>query len=143
MKIFQFLQTQYAILGVGAPAQQSTKSSLFYKRVVCSVLLCVTIVSQFLYIFYVAAGFMENMECICSTSASFILLVWFVAIVHKNHALFDIIDTIEKLIDTSKTQSNWNFWLKFHTKPAIISFQGKNIRNQRHFFRKLIDKSNN
>lgn len=102
MKIFQFLQTQYAIVGIVPPSDQSSKLNLFARRIVCNSLLCFTIVSQFVYIFYVANDFMEYVECVCAFSASTILFVWFLAIVHREATLFENIDSIEKLIDTSK-----------------------------------------
>lgn len=61
------------------------------------------IVSQFVYMFRVASGFLEYMVCICSISASLIVFVSFAAIAYRRATLFESIDEIEKLIDSSKS----------------------------------------
>lgn len=99
MKIFRTLQRQYAILGVYPSAQKYP----FNARVFFGFLLlgCVS-VSQFVYIFLVADGFMEYMECVCSTFTTFIIIVCLAAVISRKTTLFESIDDIEQYIDTSK-----------------------------------------
>lgn len=102
MKVFQTIQKQYAILGINSSNQFTLQlpiskrvffgfSSFFYG-----------IGSQFVYIYFVANGFMEYMDCICSISAAVIMCVCMAAVVFRKAILFECIDDIEKLINTSE-----------------------------------------
>lgn len=107
MKVFKVVQRHYATLGISA----SNRTSNFKpskKRIVFGFLLFGgLIVSNLVYTFYVANGFMEYMECICATSATIIIFICFAAIVYRRTLLFENIDNIEKLIDTSEPISNY------------------------------------
>lgn len=101
MKIFQTIRKQYAIVGISS-SNQSTQKYLFNERIlIIFILFGCTIVSQFVYI-YVANSFMDCVDCVFSLSAGIIVCVCFLAIVFRRATLFECIDSIEKLIDSSK-----------------------------------------
>lgn len=102
MKVFQKIQSQLAVLGISSISNQSTQVYSFNERIICGYLLfgCTTI-SQFLYIFRAADGFIDYMECICTTSANLIIAVCFVAIVYRKTTIFECIDRTESLVDAS------------------------------------------
>lgn len=102
LQIFQTVQRQYAILGISS-SHQSNRKYPFSERVLFGFLLfgC-NIVSHAVYIFHVADGFMEYVECICVTSGSILIYIGFAAIVLGQTAIFETIDKIGKLIDTSE-----------------------------------------
>lgn len=102
MKIFQTIQAQYAILGVSS-SNHSTRKYMFSTRVLFGFLLIgCTIVSHFLYIFYVANDFMKYVASICVASGTTLTFVSLAAIVFRKAQLFGCIDIIEKFIDTSE-----------------------------------------
>lgn len=104
MKVFRTIQTELTILGI-SPSNQLAQQFPFSKRVLLGFQLFAWLMaSQFVYIFHVANGFMEYMECVCSMSAGIIVLVDLAAIVFRTTLLFESIDKIEQLIDTSKTK---------------------------------------
>lgn len=100
MRIFKLLRRRFAIVGISP--NQWTQKYPFSKRLLFDFLLfgCV-FVSQFVYIFHVANGFMDYIECISTTSGTILMFVCFVAIVFSKTKVFEAIDNIEKLIDTS------------------------------------------
>lgn len=104
MKIFEIVQKQYAIMGISS-SNQMTRKLPFNKRIVFGFLLfgCL-ILSQFVYIYVVVNGFIEYVECICSFISSVIMFVSFAATVFGETTIFECIDNLEILIDTSKTQ---------------------------------------
>lgn len=102
LKIFQIIQRQYAILGISS-TNQSAQKLPFNRRVLIGLLFFGCIFTlQFVYIFQVASDFMEYTECICATSGNILIFVCFMAIVLGNTTLFECIDNLEQLIDTSK-----------------------------------------
>lgn len=102
MKIFQTVRKQYVIVGINL-SNQWTQKYPFSKRVLFGFLLFgYLILSQFVYSFHVADGFMEYVECVSSTSAGILVFVCFAAIDFRKTTLFEIIDNIEKLVDTSE-----------------------------------------
>lgn len=108
MKIFEMIQRNYVTLGV-SPLNQWTEKYLFNGRILFGVLLFgYLILSQVAYIFRVASEFTEYVECISTTSASFIILVSFAAIVHRKTTLFECIANMEKLINTCMCQFQIN-----------------------------------
>lgn len=142
MKVLELVQSHYAILGV-SPSNQWTQKCPFNARVlsVFSLFFC-TLVSHSMYICRAADGFMDYMVCICSTSASIMSIVCFAAIVLRKSELFEVIDNMEKLIDTSVHWFNsigkfeWNSILKF--KLYII---GCKYPKSREFFLKAIQQA--
>lgn len=108
MIIFRTVRNKYAMVGISSSNQWTQKYS-FNKRVCFGFLLfgCVA-VSQLVYVFYVANGLMEYMECISTGSGTIIMFVCFAAIVFRKTKLFESIDEFEKLIDTSDSISNFN-----------------------------------
>lgn len=108
MIIFRTVRNKYAMVGISSSNQWTQKYS-FNKRECFGFLLfgCVT-VSQLVYVFYVANGLMEYMECISTGSGTIIMFVCFAAIVFRKTKFFESIDDFEKLIDTSDSISNFN-----------------------------------
>lgn len=103
MKIFRTVQKYYAIVGIRSTDKSTESNSIFNKRVAFGSLVSgYNIVSQFLYIIYVADDFLEYIECVCATFASIIIFVNFAAIALRKNTLFEIIDKVESLIDTSR-----------------------------------------
>lgn len=101
MKIFRTVQKIYAIVGISSTNQSS--DLLFNKRVAFGSLLSgCTIISQSLYVFRVSNGFMEYMECICSTFASILIFIGFMVLVFNRTLLFESMNKIESFIDTSE-----------------------------------------
>lgn len=102
MKIFQTVQEQLAIVGI-CSSNQSIQKLSFNKRIVFGFFVfgC-QIVSHFVYTFHVANEFMEYMQCICATSGSILILIGFTAIVFGKAALFESINNIEQVIDSSE-----------------------------------------
>lgn len=105
MKIFETIQTYYAILGI-CSTDQRTQQYPFSERIFFGFLLCgCNIISQFVYTSHVANGFIEYIECICSAFGAIIVFVCFATIFAKRTILFKTIDRIEQLIGTSKTMT--------------------------------------
>lgn len=98
MEIFQRAREQYGILGI------CSSNQTFNKRIVlCCILIgCCSIVSLIVDIAYVANSFMQYLDCICTLSATIIIIIGYVSMVFRRTTLFDGIDKIEKLIDTSE-----------------------------------------
>lgn len=106
MKIFQTIQTHYAILGITNTTHQSTQKHPFSIRVFMGFLLFGSLnVLDFVYIFRVANGFTDYMNSICAASTSIIFSITFAAIVFRKSTLFGSIDSLEQLIDTSERRS--------------------------------------
>lgn len=104
MKVFQIIRKHYESLGINSSLQMSQTSQRFpfNEKILLSILSfgCI-IVSHIVYIFYVASGFMEYVECICTTCGSIITFICFATIAFKSNKLFKVIDNIEKFIVTS------------------------------------------
>lgn len=100
MKIFRRVRKRYAILGISCSSNQATSHS---GRVLFGFFLygCL-ILSHLVYLFRVATGFMDGLECICSLSATSIMFLCFAAIVARKTTLFKCIDEMEKLNNASK-----------------------------------------
>lgn len=103
MKIFHKTQKQYEILGI-SPSNQWIQNDPFSKRVIFGCLLFgPNLISQFVYLFHVANGFIECVICICSITATIIIFVCFAAVVFRKSKLFESISNVEKFINISKT----------------------------------------
>lgn len=114
MKFFENIQKHYAILGI-SPSQQSTQKCLCNERIFFGFLLFGWLIFlHFMYIFYVANDLMEYIESICVTSACIIIFSCFATIVLRKTTLFEIIDNMEKLIDTREKifKISYNFLLE-------------------------------
>lgn len=126
MKIFRTVRKLYAILGIDSP-NQSLQERHFSKREIfgLSSIGCL-IISQFVYIFYVASSFMGYMEAICAISLTTILFVSFATIILKKTVLFELYDRIENLIDTSEAIwiENSKFYLHIRFKTKIVLHSG-------------------
>lgn len=95
---------QHAILGI-SPSNPSTQEHPVGGRVIFGFFLFVCLfVSQLEYIFHLTNGFMECVNCICAIATSAVIFVCFAAVAFRKTALFEAIDKIEELIDTSKTR---------------------------------------
>lgn len=107
MKILKTVQEHYVTLDIQSSSNQSIENKPFRVRIGFGFLLFeYLLISQLVYLYYVANDFMEYMDCISSISAGMILFVSLAAIVFRKTTLFESIDMIEKLIDTSKTALN-------------------------------------
>lgn len=101
MKVFQIVRKYYEIMGI-SPANQSPQTRLFSGRVLFGFLLFgYCIVAHFLYIIYLASGYMEYVECVTTTSGSIISFVCFAAVATKPNILFKIVDSAEGFIADS------------------------------------------
>lgn len=119
VKAFEVVQKHYATIGIISIPLQSSQKYPFSVRVFGGFLLfgC-SIASHFVYMFYEANNFMEYMDCICATFASIMLFACFAIINSERTLLFESIDKIEKLIESSKTWGlkhyflgyNWRIW---------------------------------
>lgn len=108
MKILKLLQRSYAIMGISpskVSLNQSTQKCPFNGRIIFGFLLygCV-ILSQFMYIFYVANDFLDYVESIIATTSTIIMFICFAAMAPRKTKLFESIENIEKLIDMSECQ---------------------------------------
>lgn len=113
MKILQTIQKQYAILGISSSNQSIQKMDSLLIRLFFDIFLLsfgYVIVSQLVYIFHVASNLMEYMESICTIAAYIITFASFVAIDFRKTTLFECIDKIEQLIDTSEWFFILNLW---------------------------------
>lgn len=112
MEIFKIVRKHYVILGIRS-TRLSTQNYRFSDniRLFFGLLLygC-SFVSQYVYIFYVASGFMEHMVCICTTAGNVITFVCFVAIAFRMNLLFKAIDNMNVLVNSSKKSSNPSFF---------------------------------
>lgn len=106
MKIFQTVRKKYAMAGISASQQWTQKYAFNNKELFGFLIFGFVIVSQLVYIFFVANDLMEYMECASTGSGTIIMFACFAGIVFRRTALFETIDNIEKLIDTSKTNLN-------------------------------------
>lgn len=113
MKIFQTVQSQYAILGITRSSNHSTQELPFNGKILFGFLLfgCL-IISGLVYILHVASGFMEQMQGVSSILASTMMCICFVDIVLGKTTLFEIIDNVEKLLDASEHHLNVYFFDK-------------------------------
>lgn len=101
MKIFYAIQNQYTALGISLSNRWTQKYSWIERQLPFLLFGCITF-SHLMYIFDVANEFMEYVNCISTTAASTIIFVCFMAIVLRKATLFENIDNLEKLIDTSE-----------------------------------------
>lgn len=134
MKVFRLLQQQYAIVGISSSNPSSDQKLPSSIRILIGfATFGWNIVSLFLYIFYVANGFMEYMVCICVTSGTLIIFVCFAAIVYRKARLFELIDNIEELIDTSESISFLTIermiWMKIRTNWCFFRTEVSEIRS--------------
>ena len=123
MKIFQIIQKQYAILGISSPNQSAQKNPSNERTTLGFLIFAWNIVSQFVYIFYVASGFMEYVDCISSTCAGIITFVCFAAIVFRKTTLFKNIENMEQLIDKSESFLNRYSWFEWNSIHMKICFR--------------------
>lgn len=107
MKIFQTIQKKYAIVGIRS-SNQSTQKCPFDKKSLLIFMMIVSLISQFMFILVVASSFMEYSECISVLSGAILISIGSITMIFKTTALFECIDKMEKLIDTSKL-SNLGF----------------------------------
>lgn len=108
MNIFEVVQRYYATLGITSSNQLTNNGKIFAGFLVFG--WCIAL--HAMYMFRVANDFIEYVECSCSLSANIIIFVSFLAVIFRRTSLFQIINNIRKLIDTSKdTLSNQYFKL--------------------------------
>lgn len=102
-EIFLTVRMQYTLLGISnAPTQTKRFDSSKKKLVFGFLLFGCNIAAQFVTIFHVASEFMEYVNCISVSSGLVIIFVCFAATVFRKTLLFNSIDSIEKIIDSSE-----------------------------------------
>lgn len=99
MNLLQIVEKNFATLGL-SPSNQiyPINGKVLFGFLVFE---CTT-VSQFMYIFNVANGFMEYMEVVSATSGTIVMFICFVTIMARKTTIFESIDDINKLINTSE-----------------------------------------
>lgn len=103
MKIFEIVQRNYATLGISS-SHQSTQKYPFNKRELFGfILFACTTVLQYVGTFHDSSNFMEFMVSVCATSGGTLIFVFFLAIVFRKTTLFQSIEHIEKVIDSSES----------------------------------------
>lgn len=97
MAILHAFKVNYAILGI--TAYQSLQPHPFNTKILMAFLMfSLSTTSHLIYIFHVAETFTEYIECITTTSGSFIISVCFATMVFKMTTLFEFIVKVEELI---------------------------------------------
>lgn len=109
MKILKRVQKQYAILGISSSNQWAEIDTVNRRELLGFLIYGFAIASYVVYFFQVANGFMEKLDCICATSATIIAFINFAAIAFRKTTLFQCIDNIKNLIETSEPISQINF----------------------------------
>lgn len=127
MKIFQIIQLHFTSLGIIRSDQHTCNK----KILVGFIIFWFAVGLQLEYLLFEANGFMELMECISSLSGSAIIFVCFAAIVFSRDAVFDSIDQIEEIIDSSKTGF-------YHTKLFYTSIDTLNFRKKTSEIKKIL-----
>lgn len=100
MKIFEVVQRNYATLGISLENPWTQKYP-WIEQVLPFLLFGAIIFSHLMYIFYLANGFMEYVNCVCTTAATTIIFVCIMAVVLRKTTLFESIENLGKPIDTS------------------------------------------
>ena len=101
MKVLQTSQKYFAILGISSE-QSIQENRLNRKLLMGSILLGHSFVTRLVYLIYLANSFDKYIECICSTIAVVVITTCFVSMVFRMSILYECIDNIENLIETSK-----------------------------------------
>lgn len=109
MKILQTSLKYCANLGIYSSHQLNQKLP-FNKRVVVGFLLfeC-TLISECVYIFHVADGFMDRMMGISLFYGTFTIFICFASIVFRQALFFESFEKCENLIDASEALFSMNF----------------------------------
>lgn len=97
MEIFQTIRRHLTLLGIDA-----TQSALNWKLLLGFLLFGDVTIGCALYLVYLAETMIEYMQCFCVISGTIEIGLCFVATVLQKQLLFDYIDHVEKLINTSK-----------------------------------------
>ena len=151
MKIFQTIQKQYVILGIGS-SNHPTQKYPFNRRIVFGVFIFgILFTFQSMYIIREASGFMEYVECICTASGNIIIFICILAMILGKTKLYESIENIEKLIDTSQCviwKFHFLFWMNWilNVKTKIVYiFPGCKYPKSMRFYVKIseqIERSN-
>lgn len=101
MKLFQTIQRKFAILGISP--DQSIQNCPFNQEIILVYIIygSACIMSN-VYLFHEAQNFEEYTNNIYITTAATMLLFFFTIIINKMANLFEFIDNVEKLIDSSE-----------------------------------------
>lgn len=132
--ITSFFINIFQIIGV-SPSNQAIRKYPFDERVL-SVFLSIAsyVILQCVYMFHGANSFMAQVECICSLFGAIMIFACFAAIEFRETTLFQSIGNIERLVDTSKTTSN--FWNKLVYFPRFTFILGSKYRKSKALFAK-------
>lgn len=134
MKVFSIIRRRLAAVGIASSNRSNRKYPINGRIILGFLILGFIFSSQFVYTLYVANGLMEYVEVVGATSASALVFVSFTDIVSKQRLLFESIDGLEKLIESSKAIT-WAIKMKFHSKiQTNQSVSGcKNLKSMAHF----------
>lgn len=102
MKVFSIIRRRLAAVGIASSNRSNRKYPINGRIILGFLILGFIFSSQFVYTLYVANGLMEYVEVVGATSASALVFVAFTDIVFKQRLLFESIDGLEKLIESSK-----------------------------------------
>lgn len=113
MKVLKTSQEYFAFLGISS---EKSRQKLFfnYKILMGFILLGYSLVAHFVYSIYVVKSFDKCIECICGIFATVVITTCFATMVFGMRILFESIDSIENLIETSeyKSELNWSTEVK-------------------------------
>lgn len=105
MKICQIIRRHLTVLGIEPPTSDRLLS--FNRRLSLGFFVfMVAIIQAVLYFVYSANNVMEYMHCFCLVTSTTEVAFCFAAMVLQERRLFDYMETMEKLISTSKSTSN-------------------------------------
>lgn len=131
MKILQISQKCFTALGIDS---EQSKHPFYrnYKILMGFVLLGYSLFGHLVYIIYVDDRFDKYIECVCATVAIVVITTCFASMVFGMSILFESIDNIESLIDTSECLTNWSIRMPisklsvkwFLWRTAISSVRG-------------------
>lgn len=104
MKLFQIVRKQLTFLGF-VPNQQKTSNKKFSKHHTIGLFLAAFCISQMaVYLFYVAKSTNEYMNSFFTLMVTVSVLLSQTSLVYKNDKIFNIIDTLEKMLNESEFQ---------------------------------------
>lgn len=101
MKVLQTSQKYIAILGI-SPEQSKQTIYSNHKILMGFILLGYSLVGHLMYLINEVSTFGQCVECICATFAPIVITTCFASMVFRMSILFESIDNIESLIETSE-----------------------------------------
>lgn len=120
MIIFQAIRRDLTMIGI-QPAT-STRIISFNAKLLSGFLVCLLgITSSALFLIYSAVILMEFMQCFCILTALISLFLTFSSVVLQNKRLFNYIETMEELINKSKSKPSFQSNLQQQQQNVCFS----------------------